>query len=125
MTLSQINFVPRDLYKQLAAILKRQTRFPQRGPLPPPPPQIVAKLLPRCRFSVSLKHNRYDTLLACRKCRRERTRVYVDDNVVTVMNCCQRVATRLFFMFPFGREHYSDGTYNTFATVGAGCIKSD
>ena len=22
------------------------------------------------------------------------------------MNCCQRLATRLFFMFPFGREHY-------------------
>jgi hypothetical protein len=29
-------------------------------------------------------------------CRRDRTRVYLDDAVVTDVNCCQRVATRLF-----------------------------
>jgi hypothetical protein len=45
------------------------------------------------------------------------TGAYLDDTVVTVVNCCQRVATRLFFMFPFGWEHFSDDSYNTFATV--------
>ena len=64
-----------------------------------------------------LKNNGHDTFLVCRNCRGDRTRVYLDDTVVTVVNCCQRVATRLFFMFPFGRKNYSDDTYNTFATV--------
>jgi hypothetical protein len=68
-------------------------------------------------FLFPLKNNRHDTFFACRSCRRDRTRVYLDDTVVTVVNCCERVATRLFFMFPFGREHYSDDSYNTFATV--------
>ena len=117
VTLSQVNFVPRS-YKHPAAVVKRQTQFPQRGPSPPPPPHlIVAKLLPRCRFSVPLKHNRHDTFLACRNCRQDRTRVYLDDTVATVVNCCQRVATRLFFMFPFGREHYSDDSYDRMETI--------
>ena len=45
------NFLPKGSYKQLAAVLKRQTRSPGRGPLPPP--LIVAKLLPRCRFDLT------------------------------------------------------------------------
>jgi hypothetical protein len=88
-------------------------------PPPPSPPLIVVKLLPRCHFSVPLKHNRHDTFLACRNCGRDRTRVYLDDIVVTVVNCCQCVATRLSFMFPFGREHCSDDSNNTFTTVKA------
>jgi hypothetical protein len=39
--------------------------------------------------------------------RRDRTRAYLDDTVVIVVNCCQRVATRPFFMLQFGGEHYS------------------
>ena len=35
------------------------------------------------------------------------TVVILDEAVVTVVNCCQSDATRLFFMFPFGRERYS------------------
>ena len=64
-------------------------------------------------FVFPLKNNRHDTFLTCRNCRWDRTWVYLDD---TVVNCCQRVATRLFFMFPFGRKHYSDDSYNTFAS---------
>ena len=33
VTLSQVNFVPRS-YKHPAAVVKRQTQFPQRGPSP-------------------------------------------------------------------------------------------
>jgi hypothetical protein len=34
---------------------------------------------------------------------------YKELTVGTVVNCCQRVATRLFFMFPFGRENLVSG----------------
>ena len=107
---SQVNFVPKD----------RTSSCPKGTFTPPPPPSWLSQ---NCRHAVvflfPLKHNRHDTFSACRNCRRDRTRVYLDDNAVTVVNSCQRVATTLFFMFPFGREHYSvsDDTYNTFATV--------
>ena len=88
-------------YKQLAAVLKRQTRSPQRGPLSPWLSQICIATL--SFFLFPLKHNRADdTFLACRNCRPDRTRTYLDDTVVTVVNCCQLVdATRFFFMFPY------------------------
>jgi hypothetical protein len=82
---------------------------------PPDCRKIVAMYAVVVLFA--LKRNRHDTFLACRNCRRDRTRVYLDNTVVTVVNCCQRVATRFFFMFPFGREHCFDDSYNTFATV--------
>jgi hypothetical protein len=85
-------------------------------PLPtPPPPQNSCYAVV---FLFPSKQNRHDTFSACRNCRRDRARVYISTTLpVTVVNCCQRVATKLFFMFPFGREHYSDDSYNTFATV--------
>ena len=86
----------------------------------PAPPPIVANLLPRCGFSVSLKNNRHDTCLACRNSRRDRTRVHLDDIVVTVASVSRQDFSDYV---SFGRErktgHYSDDmySYNTFATL--------
>jgi hypothetical protein len=53
VTLSQVNFVPRDRTSScMAAVLIRQTRSP-KGDLCQH--LIVAKLLPRCHISVSIK----------------------------------------------------------------------
>ena len=95
---------------------KKTNTVPPKATFAPPPP-IVAKNCHAVVFLFPIKNNRHDTFLACRNCGRDRTGVYLDDTAVTVVNCCQRVATRLIFMFTFGREHYSEETYNTFAIV--------
>ena len=88
-----------------------------QGDLCPPDCRKIVAMYGAVVVLFALKRNRHNTFLACRNCRRDRTRVYLDNTVVTVVNCCQLVATRFFFMFPFGREHYFDDSYNTFATV--------
>jgi hypothetical protein len=83
-------------------------------PPPPPPPWLSQNCCHAVVFLLPLKHNRHDTFLACCNCHPDKTRGSLDD---TVVNCCQRIATRLFFMFAFGCEHYSDDSHNTFVAV--------
>jgi hypothetical protein len=87
-----------------------------QGDLCPPDCRKIVAMYGAVVVLFALKRNRHNTFLACRNCRRDRTRVYLDNTVVTVVNCCQLVATRFFFMFPFGREHYFDDSYNHMET---------
>jgi hypothetical protein len=73
-------------YKQMAAILKRG----------PPPCRLSQYCCHAFFFLFPLKNNRHDTFLACRNYRPDRTQVCLNDTAVTVVNCCQRVATRLY-----------------------------
>ena len=39
------------------------------------------------------------------------------NKLLYVLSPCKHTKNLLFFMFPFGRKHYSDDSYNTFPTV--------
>jgi hypothetical protein len=103
VTLSQVHFVPRDRTSSWRLFCKIKDKHgPPKLMWPlPPPPWLSQNCCHAVVFLYPLKHNRHDTFLACRNCRWDKTRAYLNDTVVTIVNCCQRVATKLFFMFPF------------------------